>query len=230
MRSSPRVVIIGGHGKVARLAAPKLVSAGYTVAALIRDPAHRADVERTGAEPVLLDIETATVEQLADTFRDASAVVFSAGAGGGDPARTNAVDFEAAVRSMAAAERAGVCRFVMVSYATAAVDPERVDPDSSFYPYVRAKHAADAHLRDTDLDYTILGPGSLTLEIGSGRIQVADHAGDVAGRTPSATEKATSREHVADVIVHVLTQRAAVRETVNFYDGTTPIAEAIPAK
>src|SRR5690606_27398353 len=99
-----------------------------------------------------------------------------------------------------------------------AVDAERVDPTSSFYPYVLAKSAADAHLRGTELDYTILGPGSLTLEPGSGRIQVADRAGGVAGHAPGSFTTATSRENVAEVLVHVVTAGAAVRETVNFYD------------
>lgn len=225
---SRRVVIIGGHGKVARLAAPRLVGSGYAVDSLIRNPDQQSAVAVTGAIPVVLDVETATVGQLAEVFGGASAIVFSAGAGGGNPARTRAVDFEAATRSMDAAAVAGVNRFVMVSYATSTVDPYRLDPDDSFYPYASAKNEADTYLRASELDFSILGPGSLTLEPGTGRIQLADDDGNIYGRIPTADDKKTSRENVADVIVHVIAENAAVRETVNFYDGPTPIAEALP--
>lgn len=222
-----RVVIVGGHGKVALLATPKFREAGHAVDALIRNPDHRPDIEERGGNPVLLDIESASVEDLREAFDGASAIVFSAGAGGGNPARTNAVDYEAAVRCMEAAEQAGVRRFVMVSYVTAAVDVDRVPKDHKFHPYARAKHDADAHLRGSDLDHTILGPGSLTLEPATGRIQLVDEEGRIDGREPGEGEANTSRENVAEAIVHAVVNRAGVGRTFNFYDGETPIAEAI---
>lgn len=227
MASEQRVVIIGGHGKVALLAAPKLRTAGYAVDSVIRNPAQHVDVEQSGGHPVILDIEQADVEKLAEVFAGASAIVFSAGAGGGSPERTNAVDYQAATRAMDAAQRAGVTRFVMVSYAGADVDLDRVDPSDSFYPYVQAKHAADAYLRYSGLDFTILGPGALTLTPGSGEITIADPDGGINGEPAAQGQTVTSRENVAAVITHVVTHNAAIRETVNFYDGDTPIAEAI---
>ncbi|WIY81847.1 SDR family oxidoreductase [Propionimicrobium sp. PCR01-08-3] len=227
MASEQRVVILGGHGKVALLAAPKLRTAGYAVDSVIRNPEQQADVEQAGGNPVILDIESADVDRLAEAFAGASAIVFSAGAGGGNPARTNAVDYQAATRAMDAAQRAGVTRFVMVSYAGADVDLDRVDPNDSFYPYVQAKHAADAYLRDSGLDFTILGPGSLTLTPGSGEITIADPDGGINGEPAAQGRAVTSRENVASVITHVITNNAAIRETVNFYDGDTPIADAI---
>lgn len=227
MSDSARVVILGGHGKIALLAAPKLKAAGFAVDSVIRNPDQSSDVEAAGANPVVLDIETADTQALADLFAGAQAVVFSAGAGGGSPERTKAVDLEAAKRSIDAAEQAGVKRFVMVSYASVSVDSDRVDPESSFYPYVQAKSGADEHLRASSLDFTILGPGGLTLEPSSGKVLVADSAGDLDGQTPADDVRVTSRDLVADVITHVLAESAAVRETVNFYDGQTPIAEAI---
>ncbi|WP_098730858.1 SDR family oxidoreductase [Brevibacterium epidermidis] len=227
MSDSARVVILGGHGKVALLAAPKLKAAGFAVDSVIRNPDQSSDVEAAGANPVVLDIETADTQALADLFAGAQAVVFSAGAGGGSPERTKAVDLEAAKRSIDAAEQAGVKRFVMVSYASVSVDSDRVDPESSFYPYVQAKSGADEHLRASSLDFTILGPGGLTLEPSSGKVLIADAAGDLDGQTPADDVRVTSRDLVADVITHVLAESAAVRETVNFYDGQTPIAEAI---
>jgi nucleoside-diphosphate-sugar epimerase len=227
MSDSARAVILGGHGKIALLAAPKLKDAGYVVDSVIRNPQQSSDVEAAGANPVVLDIETADTHALADVFSGAEAVIFSAGAGGGNPARTKAVDLDAAKRSVDAAAQAGVKRFVMVSYSSASVDSDRVDPDSSFYPYVQAKHGADEHLRASSLDYTILGPGGLTLEPSTGKVLIADAAGDVDGQKPADDVRVTSRELVADVITHVISNSAAVRETVNFYDGQTPIAEAI---
>ena len=227
MSDSARVVILGGHGKIALLAAPKLKAAGFAVDSVIRNPDQSSDVEAAGANQVVLDIETADTQALADLFAGAQAVVFSAGAGGGSPERTKAVDLEAAKRSIDAAEQAGVKRFVMVSYASASVDRDRVDPESSFYPYVEAKAGADEHLRASDLDFTILGPGGLTLEPSTGKVLIADAAGDLDGDRPADEVRVTSRELVADVITHVIAESAAVRETVNFYDGQTPIAEAI---
>ena len=223
--SDKRVVIIGGHGKIALLAAPKLTQAGYSVDAVIRNPEHADDVSAVGANPVVLDVEQADVETLAEAFAGAEAVVFSAGAGGGNPARTKAVDHEAAVRTMDAAAQAGATRYVMVSYARAETDIHSLDPESSFYPYAAAKHHADNYLRGTELDYTILGPGRLTLEPASGRLRILDDASGEGGGDEAVAE--TSRENVAEVITHVLSARAAVRETVNFFDGETPLEEAI---
>ncbi|MDJ1370517.1 SDR family oxidoreductase [Gulosibacter molinativorax] len=227
MTDSKRVVIIGGHGKVALLAAPKLKDAGYEVYSIVRNPDHADDVEAVGANPVVLDIESADTATLAGAFAGADAVVFSAGAGGGNPARTNAVDYEAAVRSMDAAAQAGVTRYVIVSYASVGDDLDRLDPSDSFYPYAKAKHGADAYLRKSGLDYTILGPGMLTLEPSTGKVVIADEHANIDGRKPAAGETDTPRELVADVITHVVANNAAIDQTVNFYQGETPIAEAI---
>lgn len=223
-----RVVIIGGHGRIALLAAPKLAGAGFAVDAVIRNPEHADDVAAAGAAPVVLDVEAAGVEELAELFSGAEAVVFSAGAGGGNPARTRAVDYEAAVRTMQAAEQAGVRRYVMVSYARSETDVHTLDPKDSFYPYAEAKHHADEHLRGTDLDWTILGPGRLTEEPATRKVTVLgsdEISGLVAQSGPEAA--ATSRENVAEAILHVLSTGAAVRSTVNFFDGDIPLEEAV---
>lgn len=227
MSEERRVVLIGGHGKVALLAAPKLVARGFAVDSLIRNPEHSAEISATGATPIVLDIENAGVEQLAEAFSGAHSIVFSAGAGGGNKERTRAVDFDAAVRSMEAAKQAGVSRFVMVSYSRALVDVDNLDPENSFYTYAKAKHDADAVLRETDLDYTILGPGALTLDPASKKITIADETGNIDGKAPEAENGKVSRENVAEVITHVVDTEAAQRSTVNFYDGSTAIAEAI---
>ena len=213
-----RIVVIGGHGKVALRLAPQLVAAGHEVVAVIRNPDHVAEVEQTGAQARVADVESLDVAGVAEVLRGADAVVWSAGAGGGNPQRTDAVDRAAAIRSMDAAAQAGVSRYVMVSYFGAG--PEHgIDPDDGFYAYAEAKAAADTHLKGTDLAWTILGPSALTLEPGSGRIETG--AGVTGGEV--------SRDNVAAVIAAALADDSTIRRVIEFNDGDTPIAEAIHA-
>ncbi len=105
-----RVAVIGAHGKVARLLIPLLREEGYDVSGLVRSEAHLAELADQGADGVLLDVEHAAVEEIAEALADHTAVVWSAGAGGGNPGRTYAVDRDAAIRSMVAAEQVGASR------------------------------------------------------------------------------------------------------------------------
>ena len=211
-----RIVIIGGHGKVAMLLAPLLTEAGHQVTSLIRNADHRDDVAATGAAPVVADVEHLGVDAIAGHLAGHDAVVWSAGAGGGNPARTYAVDRDAAIRSMEAAAAAGARRYVMVSYFGAGAD-HGVPPDSGFFAYAEAKAAADAHLRTTDLAWTILAPSTLTLDPGTGTIEVGE--GLTSGRVP--------REDVARVAVAVLGRPATAGSFIAFNAGTTPIDEAV---
>ncbi|UDY35126.1 SDR family oxidoreductase [Dermatobacter hominis] len=211
-----RIVIIGGHGRVALLLCPLLVDAGHEVTAVVRNPSHVDDVAATGATPVVADLEAFDRERIGALLAGHDAIVWSAGAGGGDPERTRAVDRDAAIRSMDAAAAVGVERYVMVSYFGAG--PEHgVPPGSSFHPYAEAKAAADEHLRRTGLDWTILGPSTLTSEPGTGLIEVGD---DVTGSS-------VPRADVARVIAAVLERPRTARSTIAFNAGTTPIDEAL---
>ena len=212
-----RIVIVGGHGKVALHLARILTDRGDEVTSVFRNPDHTDDVGATGARPVVADIEHLDTPALADLLAGHDAVVFSAGAGGGDPARTYAVDRDAAIRVIDAAGQAGVRRFVMVSYFGAGPD-HGVPEDNSFYPYAEAKAAADAHLRASDLDWTVLGPGRLTLEPGTGKIAVGADAADKAE---------VSREDVALVAAAALHDDSTIRRTIDFNNGDLPIPEAI---
>jgi uncharacterized protein YbjT (DUF2867 family) len=214
-----RIVVIGGHGKVALHLARTLTERGDEVTSVFRNPDHADDVVATGARPLVADIETLDTAALADLLAGRDAVVFSAGAGGGDPARTYAVDRDAAIRVIDAAGQAGVRRFVMVSYFGAGPD-HGVSQDNSFFPYAEAKAAADAHLRASDLDWTVLGPGRLTLEPATGRIAVGADAADKA---------AVSREDVALVAAAALSDDSTIRRTIDFNKGDLPIAEALAA-
>lgn len=211
-----KIAVIGGHGKVARRLSPLLCSAGHDVTAWVRNPDHTAEVEATGATALVADAEHLGVEQMAAHLRGHDAVVWSAGAGGGNPARTYAVDRDAAIRSMAAAEAAGTRRYLMVSYFYSHPD-HGVPQDSPFFPYADAKAAGDDHLRATGLDWTILGPSSLTDEPGTGRIETGE------GTTP----RTVSRDDVAAVAAYVLDHPSTIGRTIEFNNGDTPIADAI---
>lgn len=213
-----KIAIIGGHGKVALILSPLLTQQGHQVTSFFRNPEHREDVAATGATPVVLDVERASTEDLAEHLAGHDAVVWSAGAGGGNPPRTYAVDRDAAIRSMDAAKRAGVRRYVMVSYLGSDLN-HGVPEDSSFFPYAEAKAAADAYLRETGLDWTILGPGSLTMEEPTGKIRVNPPA--------NAANRDTSRANVALVALAVLEEPETVRKTIPFVDGDEPIESAI---
>lgn len=212
-----RIAIVGGHGKVALLLIQRLVAAHHDVRALVRNPDHAADISALGATPSVCDIEHADTEAIAAVLEGCDAVVWSAGAGGGSSERTYAVDRDAAIRTMDGAVRADVKRFVMVSYIGAGID--HVEPDNSFYAYAQAKAAADAYLRTTSLHWTILGPGTLTGNDASGRVDVVEG--------PSSGGDKTSRANVAWVIARVLESDTAVRKTLRFIDGETPIEAAL---
>lgn len=210
------ITIIGGHGKVALRLARLLSEQGHQVTSWIRNPNHREDVERTGATALLADIETLDVATIAERLHGQDAVVWSAGAGGGNPSRTYAVDRDAAIRSMAAAEQAGVRRYVMVSYMYRRPD-HGVAKDDPFFPYAEAKTAADAHLVSTALDWTILRPSLLTDAPGTGRIETG----------PDLVERSVSRDDVAAVAAYILDAPQTAGQSIDFNNGDTAIAEAL---
>jgi uncharacterized protein YbjT (DUF2867 family) len=208
------MIVIGGHGKVALQLARILSERGDQVTSVFRNPEHTDDVAATGADPVTADIENLDTEALADLLAGNDAVVFAAGAGGGDAARTYAVDRDAAIRVIDAAARAGVKRFVMVSYFGAGPD-HGVPRDDPFFAYAEAKAAADTHLRASDLDWTVLGPGRLTLDPATGRIGIGQAKGSV------------SRADVAAVAAAALADDSTIGRTIDFNNGDVPIAEAL---
>jgi uncharacterized protein YbjT (DUF2867 family) len=209
-----RIVLIGGHGRVALRLERLLADRGDEVDAIIRNITHTADVEAAGAKAVVADIEQLDVDELGELFRGHDAIVWSAGAGGGDPRRTIAVDRDAAIRSMDAAELVGVRRYVMVSYFRS---PDHIVPESNpFHTYAEAKAAADEHLAGTGLDWTILGPGGLTDGDGTGRIDVE-----------ASESRTVDRADVAAVVAAALGNPSTIGRTIRFNAGETPIAVAL---
>lgn len=214
-----RVIVFGGHGRIALLLAPILVARGDEITAVIRNPDHVADVEQTGATAQIADVEQLDTAAITELIRGHDAVVWSAGAGGGNPERTYAVDRDAATRTMDAAAAAGVKRYILVSWLGSTAD-HGVPESDSFFPYADAKWAADEYLRGTDLEGTILGPGTLTFDEPTGRIDLeAPDRGRVA------------RADVAAVIAGALIEPATIGRTVRFGNGTPdssePIADAL---
>ncbi|MBG6225898.1 uncharacterized protein YbjT (DUF2867 family) [Arthrobacter sp. CAN_A2] len=213
-----RVAIIGGHGKVALHLTKILTSQGHQVSSIFRNQDHAGDVEQAGATPVVADVSELSVAQMADVFRGHDAVVWSAGAGGASPEATYAVDRDAAIRSMDAAREASVGRYVMVSYLGARKD-HGVPEDNGFFHYGEAKAAADEHLRNSTLAWTILQPGSLTTDPGTGKIEVS----------AKPQQDSVARDDVALVAAVVLGNLGTVDKTIQFNSGETPVAEAIEA-
>lgn len=211
-----RIIVIGAHGKVALLATPLLVESGHRVTGVIRNPDHAAEVAATGAEPEVTDVETVDDAGMRALLDGHDVVVWSAGAGGGNPARTRAVDHQAAVASMDAAQTVGARRYVMVSYLGSRPD-HGVPPDHSFFPYAEAKAAADAHLRSTALDWTILGPGALTLDDGTGRVEIA----------AAPQESSVPRADVAGMIAAVVDRDDTIGHTIPFNTGPDLISDAL---
>lgn len=216
-----RIIVFGGHGRIALLLAPLLVARGDEVTSVIRNPDHVEEVEQTGARALVADVETLDTAALADIIRGHDAVVWSAGAGGGSAERTYAVDRDAAIRTMDAAGEADVARYVMVSWIGSKAD-HGVPEDDGFFAYADAKWAADEHLRGTALEGTILGPGTLTFDAPTGRI-VLDPEG----------HGEVSRADVAAVIAEVVGNPSTIGRTIRFGNGPAdaalPIADALHA-
>lgn len=220
------ITIIGGHGKVAMLAAPLLNEAGHTVRSVIRKKEQSSEIEAASATPVVADVEQLDTDAIAKLLAGSDAVVWSAGAGGGGAERTWSMDRDTAIRVMEAAQKSDARRFVMVSYFNSHLvegEVPGVEEGDGMYAYYNAKSQADEHLRaETDLDWTVLGPSVLTLEPSTRKITV-----DSSGENRDLDVPSTSRENVAHVIAAALAEPATFGRTLNFHDGDTPIAEAV---
>jgi uncharacterized protein YbjT (DUF2867 family) len=213
-----RVVIAGGHGKIALLLERLLADRGDQAVGLIRNPAHVADVQNAGAEAVVCDLETAAADDVAGRLAGADAVVFAAGAGAGSGApRKDTVDRAASVLMADAAGRAGVRRFVQVS-SMGAGQPPQPGSGEVWAAYIAAKTAAEADLRARDLDWTILRPGGLTDIPATGQIRLAP---------PPVPAGSVPRADVAAVIAALLDNPGTRHQTLELTSGDSPVAAAV---
>lgn len=210
------VAIAGAHGMIAMRLTARLVARGDSVIGLIRNPDHAADVQSAGAEAVVCDLEQASVEEIAGAVLRADAVVFAAGAGPGSGAeRKLTMDRDGAIKLLdATAERA--TPYVIVSSVGAENPPPEGD-DDVFSVYVRAKAQADAAVKASQRDWTIVRPGRLTDEPGTGRVRI--------DTTPFRGE--VPREDVAEVLAAVLHEPRANHRVLYVTGGEVPLEEGL---
>jgi len=216
LRFIMKIVIAGGHGKIALILEKLLAEAGHTPVGIIRNPAHAADVVATGASALLLDLESSTPEALADAIgSDTDALVFAAGGGpNSGPERKLTVDRDGAIMLADAAEIAGVRRLVIISAMSA--DDFDAYSDDGFQVYLRAKSEADASVRGRDLDWTIVRPGGLTDDSGSGLIATGEKTGT--GSIP--------RADVANLVAVLVTDGLGIRKQFEVISGNDYIKDA----
>jgi uncharacterized protein YbjT (DUF2867 family) len=211
------IVIAGGHGQIARRLAQLLSARGDRVRGLIRNPDHAGDLRSEGAEPVVADLETASRDELAEALAGAQAVVYAAGAGpGSGPERKLTVDRDGAIKLLDAARIAGAERYVIVSSVGAESPPEG---DDVFSVYLRAKAQADAAVAASDRAWTIVRPGRLTSDPGTGRVRV--QADPFRGEV--------TRDDVAAVLAVVLAEPRAAGATLYVNGGPDPVEQALAA-
>jgi uncharacterized protein YbjT (DUF2867 family) len=209
------IAIAGGHGKIALILGRLLAERGDTVRGLIRNPDQADDLRAVGIEPVIADLESES--DIASAIRGADAVVFAAGAGpGSGDARKKTVDLGGAVKLIEAAKAEGVSRYLIVS----SMGAEKAPPDGAegFGAYLQAKFEADEAVRASGLDYTVVRPGGLTDDPGTGLVTIAEDTGR--GKVP--------RADVAAVFVACLDTPSTIGKSFDLISGTTPISDALP--
>lgn len=213
-----RVVIAGGHGKIALRLTRLLADRGDGVVGIVRNPDHVADVRAAGGDAVVLDLEQVSVDEVAAALAGADAVVFAAGAGpGSGAARKDTVDRAAAVLFADAAETAGVRRHVQVS----AIGLDRADDPATeevFAAYLRAKAAADDDLMARGLEWTVLRPGRLTDDPGTGTVRLG---------TTVPRGAAITRDDVAAVVAGLLDRPSTAGKVLELVGGDVPVDRAL---
>jgi uncharacterized protein YbjT (DUF2867 family) len=212
-----RVVIAGGHGQIALRLTKLLAGDGHEVIGLVRNPDHEADLAAAGGQAAVLDLEQADVAAVAGVLAGADVAIFAAGAGpGSGKERKDTVDRGAAALFADAAEQAGVRRHLQVG-SMGADRADSLHDDEVFTVYLKAKWAAEEDLRSRDLDWTILRPGGLTNDAGTGHVKLADKTGN----------GSISRDDVALVLAGLCDTPAAIGRTLELIAGDTPVAEAL---
>jgi len=209
-----RIVIAGAHGQIAMRLHPLLIERGHEVRGLVRNPDHAPALEHLGVEPVVCDLEVR--DAVTGAVGAADAVVFAAGAGPGSGAeRKRTLDRDGALQLIEAARANGIRRYVMVS----AMNPEQPRGNEVFRYYLQMKAEADAALRESGLDWTVVRPGRLTDEAGTGRVTAAREL-----------ERADiPRADVAAVLAEVLAMPETIGLQFNVVAGDTPVRQALAA-
>jgi uncharacterized protein YbjT (DUF2867 family) len=216
-----RIVIAGGHGQIGLRLGRLLAGGAHNAVGLVRDPSQIDDLREAGVTPIVLDLEDSDVDQVAGVLKGADAVVFAAGAGpGSGVARKDTVDRGAAVRLADACEAQGVTRYVLVSSMGVETVRDGGTPDGAdevFTAYLRAKLAAEDDLRRRPLEWTVLRPGRLTDDPGTGRVHLA----------PQVERGDVPRDDVAAVLAALLDEPASAGAVLELVGGTTSLSDAV---
>lgn len=209
------VSIAGGHGQIALHLSRMLSERGDRVRGLIRNEAQSDDLRDVGSTPVVIDLEQASAGDIAKAIAGADVAVFAAGAGpGSGAARKETMDYEGAVKLLEAARSTGVQRYVIISSMGAGNPPQG---DSVFEVYLRAKGRADEAVMNSDRAWTVVRPGRLTNDSGTGRVTLGTHV--KRGEVP--------REDVAAAIVAALDDDRTIGKVFELVGGDTPIDRAL---
>lgn len=205
------ITVVGAHGKISTLLHPKLIDEGHEVRGIIRKEDHAETLAKMGVTPVVTDIEQET--DLSEAVGEVDAVVFAAGAGpGSGKERKYTVDRDGAIKLMRACAQNGINRYIMIS----AMGLDEPRGSEVFQVYQKAKLEADKALLNSGLNYTIIRPGKLTDEKGTGKISVGNLE---RGEIP--------REDVASVIVQSIEHNHTYFSVFDLIEGDTPISEAL---
>lgn len=206
------ITVVGGHGDVAMLLHPILKRKGHRIRAIIRNEDQAEDLEKAGASPVICDIEEQ--DDISEAVAEVDAVLFAAGAGPGSGAeRKFTVDRDGAIKLIEAAKKNDISRYVMIS----AMGLDKPRGNAVFQAYQKAKAEADEALRKSGLDYTIIKPGKLTDEEGTGRVALA----------PDLPRGVISRQDVAEVLAEVIENPRTAGMELALTEGETPVHQAV---
>lgn len=207
-----KITIVGGHGDIAMLMHPILKRKGHRVRGIIRKEEQAEDLEEVGATPVICDIEKE--DDISDAVGNVDAVLFAAGAGPGSGAeRKFTVDRDGAIKLIEAAKKNNISRYVMIS----AMGLDEPRGNAVFQAYQQAKAEADEALRTSGLDYTIIKPGRLTDEEGTGRVALA----------PELPRGEVPRQDVAEVLAEIIENPRTSGLELALTEGETPVEQAV---
>ncbi len=212
-----RIVVVGAGGRSGKLVVEKLLAAGHQVVASIRNPKHMAGMVTLGAETVMLDLDKSSGPDFQAVFKGADAIVFAAGSATGE---SSALDRTGTIKTVRAAESAGVKRYLTISSIGASTGMKLTGEwaTDEMRDYYKQKRAANKYLRESGLDFTIVEPGELTDGKGSGKVTISEDAID---------EGKIDRADVAAVVVELLASRRSVGKAFQLVGGKTPIADAV---
>ena len=210
-----RITVIGGSGRTGKLIVEQAIAAGHQVVATIRNPRHMAELVKLGAETQLVDLDKSEFDTIVTAMQGADAVVFAAGSAGGE---TSELDRTGTLRTVRAAEKAGVKRYLSVSAIGASTGLSTRSMNDEMKDYYKQKRAAAKHITGSSLDWTIVEPAELTDDKGTGKVTAS---------LGKLEEKPIARADVAAVVVAALADRQAIGKAIQLTGGTTPVKAAL---